>query len=287
VRLVPASQYTVQQLTEAYNQTRVDYLVPMPMTARRLAEYIGDYDVQLNASAVAVDDDEVIGLCMLSVRGTEGWITRLGVLPSARRHHTGRTLVDHCIDQARQIGIKRLWLEVIIGNTPAHNLFINHGFEETGKLLVLRRPPGAPPAVPTIATYQHALEAVEHMRWLTPEEMTNLAAKNEEHQAWTNQPQTFRNSGTVQGLLLENSGVTEGWLSFEETTLQLRRVIVGPLGANWLGTTYALLHRLHSKYQSLDTVAENIPFDAPYLAAYYAHGYVASFGRIEMSISLE
>jgi len=30
IKLVPASQFTIEQLTAIYNQTRVDYLLPMP-----------------------------------------------------------------------------------------------------------------------------------------------------------------------------------------------------------------------------------------------------------------
>ena len=55
MKLVPASRFTIQELTAAYNQTRVDYLVPMPMTARRLGEYVADYDVHLDASVVALE----------------------------------------------------------------------------------------------------------------------------------------------------------------------------------------------------------------------------------------
>lgn len=34
IRLIPTSQFTIEQLTAIYNQTRVDYLVPMPMNAK-------------------------------------------------------------------------------------------------------------------------------------------------------------------------------------------------------------------------------------------------------------
>jgi hypothetical protein len=37
IKLVKASEYSVEELTEAYNQTRVDYMVPMPMNKARLA----------------------------------------------------------------------------------------------------------------------------------------------------------------------------------------------------------------------------------------------------------
>ena len=38
IEIIPADRFTVQELVDLYNQTRVDYLVPMPMNAERLAE---------------------------------------------------------------------------------------------------------------------------------------------------------------------------------------------------------------------------------------------------------
>ncbi|HFE66247.1 MAG TPA: hypothetical protein ENJ93_03205 [Chloroflexi bacterium] len=52
--LVPASKFTYEELTHAYNQTRVDYLVPMPMNVARLKEYARVYDVDLDSSVVVV-----------------------------------------------------------------------------------------------------------------------------------------------------------------------------------------------------------------------------------------
>ena len=72
LQLVPASSFSIDQLVAAYNQTRVDYLVPMPMNAARLAEYIHIYDVDLDHSQVAVEGDQILGLAMLGVRITRG-----------------------------------------------------------------------------------------------------------------------------------------------------------------------------------------------------------------------
>ena len=49
IEILPADHFTVQELTDLYNQTRVDYLVPMPMNSDRLNEYIHDFDIDLSA----------------------------------------------------------------------------------------------------------------------------------------------------------------------------------------------------------------------------------------------
>ena len=53
IELIPAEKFTLQELTDLYNQTRVDYLVPMPMNANRLGEYVHDFDIDLARSCVA------------------------------------------------------------------------------------------------------------------------------------------------------------------------------------------------------------------------------------------
>ena len=63
--LKSAAHFTVQQLTDIYNQTRVDYLVPMPMNVAKMKEYIQVYDVDLAQSAVAVSGSTPLGLGLL------------------------------------------------------------------------------------------------------------------------------------------------------------------------------------------------------------------------------
>ena len=96
VEIIPADRFTIEELTDLYNQTRVDYLVPMPMNADRLREYVHDFSVDLRQSCVARNiDGQVLGLSMLGIRNDIAWITRLGVLPSSRRTGAGSKLMDY------------------------------------------------------------------------------------------------------------------------------------------------------------------------------------------------
>lgn len=279
MELIPASAYTVDELVEAYNQTRIDYLVPMPMTAHRLQEYIDTYDVDLSSSVVAAENGDVLGLCMLGVREGRGWVTRLGVLPNTRRHGAGRVMVEYCIDQAVQRGLAMLYLEVIVGNTPAYKLFQRMGFREVRKLLVLRRPPGPPPGDPIPPPAEVALHSAE--------DTLDFAAACPWRPAWTNQIESLRNVGKVESLhLTEFSSESSGWVSFERSALQLRRVMVVPDDATLATPAYNLLYHLHRRFSTLDTIAENVPTHLPFLDAYWAHGYIQSFARVEMEMLL-
>lgn len=145
MQLIPAPQLSLADLASAYNETRIDYIVPMPMTVERLKRYVEIYDVDLHSSCAAVSSNVILGLGMLGIRYQRGWITRLGVLPAGRRQGTGRAIMEYLLEQARQRHMPIMWLEVIKGNTPAHQLFISLGFEETRELIVARRPPPTAP----------------------------------------------------------------------------------------------------------------------------------------------
>ena len=188
MELVPASQFSMAELTEAYNQARADYLVPMAMDADRLAAYIQLYDVDLDRSWVAVDGAEILGLAMLGVRAGRTWLTRLGVLPHHRRHGTGEALVRALLATTQELGCRVSVLEVIQGNRAAHELFLKAGFRETRELLILRRPPGiSPHKVPGRAAWLAREEAVERVRGYSA------------RQPWTNEVETYQNAGDVQG----------------------------------------------------------------------------------------
>ena len=114
LEVIPAEQYSMQELTDLYNQTRVDYLVPMPMNAERLAEYVRDFDIDMQGSGVARNEEgQVTGLGMLGRRSKIAWITRLGVLPVIRRMGTGTALMDFMLSRADEMSLET-HLEVIV-----------------------------------------------------------------------------------------------------------------------------------------------------------------------------
>lgn len=272
IKLIPASSFTIEQLTAIYNQTRVDYLVPMPMNAARLDEYIHAYDVDLEHSFVAMEGDEMLGVAMLGVRPERAWITRLGVLPNTRRHGAGRALMEGLLEQAAAKQIDFAMLEVIKNNTPAHQLFMKLGFYEVGELLVLRRAPVVPPPTPLVADAERleradALVLVGHDRGTQP---------------WTNQSQTLRNVQDVSGLHVTLADGSRGWLVYQRQKFTLTRFAYKTEVGDPVEVLHAILSHLHNQYPRLDTQLENIQVNDPHLPAFYRMGYVESFRRIEM-----
>lgn len=272
--LVPADHFTYEELTDAYNQTRVDYLVPMPMNVARLKEYTRVYDVDLQGSCVAMHDNDMLGLGMLGVRRNRSWITRLGVLPSGRRHGTATAIMETLIQQARQRQLDQVWLEVIQGNTPAHTLFCKMGFRETRELIVARRPP-SPDSSNGYADQVQKVTALGH------DEAIALLASRQHQANWLNETETMRNVRNLSALVVEFTNGRKGWVTYHASILQLTRIIVEVEHGDLTDTTAAILSVLHERYQHQDAKTENLPDDAQW-QGFVQVGYFDSFRRIEM-----
>ena len=271
-KLIPASEFTLDELTGIYNQTRVDYMVPMPMNAARLAEYISVYDVDLEHSLVAMQENDLRGVAMLGVREGRAWITRLGVIPTTRRSGVGEALMVGLLEQAEKLNIQFDMLEVIKNNTPAHTLFLKLGFYEIGELLVLRRSPVIPPTDPVVADAQR----------LDRHEALTLVGRDRGTQPWTNQSESLFNAQEVSGLHLTLADGSRGWLVYQRQKFTLTRFIYKTEVGDPVKLAYAFLSHLHHQYPRLDTHIENIQINDPHLPAFYQMGYVESFRRIEM-----
>lgn len=291
--LLPATAFTLDELTAVYNQTRNDYLIPMPMNAGRLNEYITLYDVDLSCSRVAVAGQNIVGLAMLGIRAHQSWITRLGVLPDGRRQGTGRALVEALLEQAASNGAPEVWLEVIKGNDPAYHLFRNYRFEPTRELLVGRR---APRATRNAAAFL----AARKIHYLQHEEVIELQCERRERLNWLNDVATMRNvrrlaasvfddsepvplhhSTHLSGILVEFQDGSRGWVSYQATTLQLKRITVAVCRGDPAAVTANLLEIVHRLHSAQDAIVENIPDDARW-QGFREAGYFEVFRRIEM-----
>jgi ribosomal protein S18 acetylase RimI-like enzyme len=272
IKRIPASRFTTEQLTATYNQTRVDYLVPMPMNAARLAEYIRTYDVELDHSLVAMQDGQMLGVAMLGLRKDRTWLTRLGVIPNTRRGGVGTALCEGFLEQSEKLGIDFQMLEVIKNNIPAYNLFLKLGFYEVGELLVLRRSPIIPPPNPVVADAQR----------LDRPEALDLVGRDRGTQPWTNQSESLSNASEVSGLRMTLVDGSTGWLVYQRQKFLLTRFAFKTESGNPVDMARAFLSHLHHQYPRLDTHLENIQVHDPHLPAFYEAGYVESFRRIEM-----
>jgi ribosomal protein S18 acetylase RimI-like enzyme len=273
-RLAPAGDFSFEYLVDAYNQTRADYIVPMPMNPARLREYVHVYDVDLERSLVALEGGRILGLAMLGVRPAHTWITRLGVIPSRRRQGIGQMLMHELVARSRRLGVDRVSLCVIVNNVPAHLLFLKMGFREVRELLVIRRPPG----VAAVKVPPYSLEVLNRPRAL------NLLDRRRSIPSWLDETASLRSATNLAALCITLAGGDRGWLVYQETPLQLARLVLQTEAGDPHRVGLALLHALHARHPHTDTKSENLPLDDPHWPALQEAGYVESFRRIEMRL---
>jgi ribosomal protein S18 acetylase RimI-like enzyme len=269
-----ASHYTIEQLAHIYNESRVDYIVPMPMNARRLEEYVRFYDIDLSASIVAQNaQHQVTGIGMLGLRESRTWITRLGVIPDRRGRKIGQFMMEGLLEQAQERRAQQVQLEVIEGNEPAYNLFMKLGFEPTRKLLVVRRPPGL-------------IEPLSPAVGIMPLDDDNIHAclnEREPSASWIDETPSLLKAGNLEGLRITLSDGTSGWIVFRNALLQITHIVVD---ASTVEMAAALLQALHTYYPRHDTKLENLPADSLLWHTFQHFGYCEAFTRIEMARAL-
>lgn len=276
---VPASRYDFEQLAAIYSEARVDYIVPMPMNAPRMEAYVRENDVDLYSSVVLVNPaHEPIGIGMLSIRGTRGWITRLGVLPACRGHKGGEFMMRKLIQHAQMRGVELIQLEVIQGNEPAYRLFLKLGFEPIRELLVIRRPPGLPHA--NLPKPEAALTP------LTQDEVLRCLENRPPGASWIEETPSLLKAGKLKGLRAQLPAGQGGWLVFQSTLFQMAHFVFGLPDSGADEVAYALLYLLHQENPKQDTKVENVPVGDSAWSQFETMGYVEAFRRIEMALRL-
>jgi ribosomal protein S18 acetylase RimI-like enzyme len=275
--VVPADHFAIEQLADIYNQTRIDYLVPMPMNARRMQEYIDWYDVDLDASIVIqIGDGLFAGLCMLGLRGNQAWITRLGIMPPSRQRGIGHYIMEEQIKIAKQRAVQSIQLEVIKGNDPAYHLFQKLGFRELRELMVIRRPPGDPDVGSFPLNFPIQDMASDE---ITSALRTQLLATPA---SWLDEPLSLLNMGSLKGYGIADRGE----LIFRVTPFQITHMTFTGEARHNSEIALALLAHLHHNYPKVDTKIENVPSDTAIWRAYQQMNYLEVFRRIEMRLSL-
>jgi len=150
IRTGPASALEPDALAGLFNEVYADYAVPMHVDADVLRFMQEALDLVPERSRVAWRGEQPVGVAMLGVRGTRGWVGGMGVVPAARRSGLGRRLMQELAGQAREAGVRELWLEVLESNTSARALYDALGYRPVRRLEVWTWD-GAPAAHTSVA----------------------------------------------------------------------------------------------------------------------------------------
>jgi ribosomal protein S18 acetylase RimI-like enzyme len=130
VELRPASTLSLAEQTELFNAGYEEYVIPMRLNDETALRWMIDsFDIDRDASRIAVRGGERLGFANLAIRGDEAWVGGVGVVPAARRQGIGELLMRALHDEARARGIARIWLEVIEQNDGAFRLYEKLGYD--------------------------------------------------------------------------------------------------------------------------------------------------------------
>jgi hypothetical protein len=116
------------------------------------------FDLDLDASLVAVRDGRPIGLANLGIRGEEGWVGGMGVVRDERRRGVGELLMRGLHEAGRARSVRELVLEVIDANAAAKELYAKLGYRHVRdlELWILDADPPATAAREVRAAAAHA-----------------------------------------------------------------------------------------------------------------------------------
>ena len=129
MRIEPASGWTLAELAALFTAGYEDYFVPVVVDEAAFRFMVETFDDDLDASRVAVLDDEPVALCKVAIRGDQAWVGGLGVTLPHRNQGIGAVLMRRTIEELRARGVRDLWLEVLVQNEPAVKLYERLGFE--------------------------------------------------------------------------------------------------------------------------------------------------------------
>ena len=154
--LVPASRFSAAELAALFTAGYEGYYVPLAIDEAAFDFMASAWDYDLDASRVAVGADGPVGLCVLARRDEDGWIGGVGVTTAARRGGVGERLMLAVLEEARALGLARVWLEVLVQNEPAIRLYDKLGFAHARELDVWSLTGAPGPALDAPAEEAHA-----------------------------------------------------------------------------------------------------------------------------------
>ncbi len=266
--LQPATAFTHRRLTELLNQAYAGYFIPVQFDAIQLAMMCDDMDVDLARSIVAVVEGVPVGMALLSVRGSEGWVSAVGVCPAWRRRGVGRAIIRRIQQDAREAGLDVLRLEVLEQNQAGVGLYGSLGFSITRDLLVLKRPPGFDLPEPLRRP---------DLRLIRPQKLLKSYAEfHDVDPSWQRRLRSLRKRASrIQGQALFRDGRLAGYVLFQTQTevILVLDLAVDPEMPDRVGMARQLLFSLHAELPAQGGYIINVPVEDPLLRAFTDLGY--------------
>jgi GNAT superfamily N-acetyltransferase len=129
IELRPARSLSIAERVALFNAAYENYVIPSRIDQGTLQGMIDWFDLDVDASRIALRDGEPVGFGNLGLRGDQAWIGGVGVVTGARRQGIGELLMQALHDEAAARRVNQVWLEVIEQNDAAYRLYEKLGYD--------------------------------------------------------------------------------------------------------------------------------------------------------------
>ncbi len=280
IQLLPADQVDFGLFVAAFNLAYDDYFVRVVMSEHSFAGLIARDEIVLSHSVVAIDNQQVIGMALLAKRGSLGWIGGVGVIPSYRRQGIARQMMNVLIDEARQLKLDKITLEVIEKNQHAIHLYESLGFQIQRRLLVLERDES-----PIISTNSYPIEYV-----LPSQALIYYDDFHDIPNPWQRSYQALSQLAQEGWVILAPD---EDWhvLGYCLTQVGFSQIQIIDLAItlehpNRSELTKALLSHIHQEFEGYGALLVNHPAEHPSTVALLELDYHETLAQFEMMLVL-
>jgi ribosomal protein S18 acetylase RimI-like enzyme len=278
--LAPASRFSSAQRASLLTACYVDYYVPMRINGDQMEMMDRLYDVDLDASVIACEDSQEVGMALLSRRGPRGWISAVGVLPGWRRHGIARAIMRRVTENARALNCRQVTLEAIDRNAPARQLYLQLGFEEMRELLSWQYPAdGDPIPIPRELLDETDVDGL----------MDRFAGWHAQPPSWQREEVTLRRMAhRSRGFLLEMDGNLAGYCvaNVRADMVSILDVGINPqYGPVRAGRT--LLQALAHQFRGRALTITNVPADDGISRALAALRFQVTIRQVEMKLVIK
>lgn len=261
IELQPASSFGLDELAGVFTRAYEGYVIPFQVDGASLQFMVKTFDLDLDASRVALRDGDPVGLANLGVREGQGWIGGVGVVAAARREGIGRMLMDTLHEEARRLGLLELRLEVIEQNEAAYRLYLDLGYQVVREV--------------EIGSIEQELEGGDARELPWEEAHAQIHTLGRPREPWQREDATLAHYEDLRGLVAE-SGAAVFRITPEGRALLLQLA----------GTEEAARELLAALRRYGAVAVFNMPTDDPAMGAFRSLGGHISLRQREMVLDL-
>jgi ribosomal protein S18 acetylase RimI-like enzyme len=142
LRRVTAADVDRTHAAAALDSVFAQYVVPISFSEPQYAAHVAVNDIDLAASPIWYDGDDVVAAAVLGVRGRRG-LGGFGLVPEYRGRGLARELLADVLERAWALDLESVTLEVLEQNPSARQTYVTGGFKRTRRLLTYEIDPSS------------------------------------------------------------------------------------------------------------------------------------------------